>query len=140
MDSSRGDVVNVTSLKFTGIDNSLEEEQNKLEQQKFTMEILTFIFKNVSPVFIILILGLIALHNFGNVLKGPKPKEEDEEVEETEDNTPSFDPYLMLQQQNPNTEDFYQQDVQFTSAVYKKKSEIINTILGNPEEAARILT
>lgn len=140
MDSSRGDVVNVTSLKFTGIDNSLEEEQNKLEQQKFTMEILTFIFKNVSPVFIILILGLIALHNFGNVLKGPKPKEEDEEVEETEDNTPSFDPYLMLQQQNPNTEDFYQQDVQFTSAVDKKKSEIINTILGNPEEAARILT
>ncbi len=140
MDSSRGDVVNVTSLKFTGIDNSLEEEQNKLEQQKFTMEILTFIFKNVSPVFIILILGLIALHNFGNVLKGPQPKEEDEEVEETEDNTPSFDPYLMLQQQNPNTEDFYQQDVQFTSAVDKKKSEIINTILGNPEEAARILT
>lgn len=140
MDSSRGDVVNVTSLKFTGIDNSLEEEQNKLEQQKFTMEILTFIFKNVSPVFIILILGLIALHNFGNVLKGPKPKEEDEETEETEDNTPSFDPYLMLQQQNPNTEDFYQQDVQFTSAVDKKKSEIINTILGNPEEAARILT
>lgn len=140
MDSSRGDVVNVTSLKFTGIDNSLEEEQNKLEQQKFTMEILTFIFKNVSPVFIILILGLIALHNFGNVLKGPKPKEEVEETEETEDNTPSFDPYLMLQQQNPNTEDFYQQDVQFTSAVDKKKSEIINTILGNPEEAARILT
>ena len=88
MDKARGDIVNVTSLKFTGIDNSEELEQDKAAQQAMTMEILTFIFKNVSPVFIILILGLIALHNFGNIFKAPKP----------------------------------------------------NSILGNPEEAARILT
>ncbi len=142
MDKARGDVVNVTSLKFTGIDNSEELEQDKAAQQAMTMEILTFIFKNVSPVFIILILGLIALHNFGNIFKTPKPTEEEpEDLDIPDDNAlPSFDPYLMLQQNKTNTEDFYQQDIQYTSAVDKKKSEIINSILGNPEEAARILT
>ena len=141
MDSSRGDVVSVSSLKFTGIDNSEELEKDKREQQEFILEILTFIFKNVSPVFIILILGLIALHNFGNIFKAPKPQEEEVVVEEdTVDMLPSFDPYLALQNNQTNTDDFYQQDMQFTSAVDKKKSEIINSILENPEEAARILT
>ncbi len=141
MDYSRGDVVSVSSLKFTGIDNSEELKQDKQRQQEFIMEILTFIFKNVSPVFIILILGLIALHNFGNIFKAPKPKEEEIETEEEpEDILPSFDPYLALQQNQTNDEDFYQPDIQYTSAIDKKKSEIINSILGNPEEAARILT
>lgn len=142
MDYSRGDVVSVSSLKFTGIDNSEELKQDKQRQQEFIMEILTFIFKNVSPVFIILILGLIALHNFGNIFKAPKPKEEEEieTEEEPEDILPSFDPYLALQQNQTNDEDFYQPDIQYTSAIDKKKSEIINSILGNPEEAARILT
>ncbi len=142
MDKTRGDIVNVTSLKFTGIDNTQELEQDKAAQQAMTMEILTFIFKNVSPVFIILILGLIALHNFGNIFKTPKPEENELEDLDAQDDSalPSFDPYLMLQQNKTNTEDFYQQDIQYTSAVDKKKSEIINSILGNPEEAARILT
>ena len=142
MDKTRGDIVNVTSIKFTGIDNTQELEQDKAAQQAMTMEILTFIFKNVSPVFIILILGLIALHNFGNIFKTPKPEENELEDLDAQDDSalPSFDPYLMLQQNKTNTEDFYQQDIQYTSAVDKKKSEIINSILGNPEEAARILT
>ena len=142
MDKTRGDIVNVTSLKFTGIDNTEELEQNKAAQHAMTMEILTFIFKNVSPVFIILLLGLIALHIFGNVFKTPKPEEEEiEDIDMQDDNSlPSFHPYLMLQQNKTNTDDFYQQDIQYTSAIDKKKSEIINSILGNPEEAARILT
>ena len=140
MDSERGDVVNVSSLKFTGIDNSQELEQDKQAQQEFILEVLTFIFKNVSPVFIILILGLIALNNFGNIFKAPKPQEELTTEDDTTDMIPSFDPYLALQNNQTNTDDFYQQDIQFTSAVDKKKSEIINSILENPEEAARILT
>ena len=140
MDTSRGDVVNVSSLKFTGIDNTSELEQDKREQQEFILEVLTFIFKNVSPVFIILILGLIALNNFGNIFKAPKPQEEPAIEDDEVDMLPSFDPYLALQNNQTNTDDFYQQDIQFTSAVDKKKSEIINSILENPEEAARILT
>ena len=140
MDTLRGDVVSVSSLKFTGIDNSEELKQSQKEKQEFILEILTFIFKNVSPVFIILILGLVALHNFGNIFKSPEPEIEEEEIEEEATPLPSFDPYLALQSNKTNDEDFYQQDIQYTSAVDKKKSEIINSILGNPEEAARILT
>lgn len=122
MDTLRGDVVSVSSLKFTGIDNSEELKQSQKEKQEFILEILTFIFKNVSPVFIILILGLVALHNFGNIFKSPEPEIEEEEIEEEATPLPSFDPYLALQSNKTNDEDFYQQDIQYTSAVDKKKS------------------
>ena len=140
MDIKRGDVVTVSSLKFTGIDKSEELEKDKQEQREFILEVLTFIVKNVSPMIIVLLLGFVALHNFGNVFKAPKPQEEEAFVEEEEEILPSFDPYLALQSSTPNTDDFYTQEMQYTSAVDKKKSEIINSILGNPEEAARILT
>ena len=141
MDITRGDVVSVSSLKFTGIDKTEELEKDKQEQREFILEVLTFIVKNVSPMIIVLLLGFIALHNFGNVFKAPKPPEEEAYIEEEEeDMLPSFDPYLALQSSTPNTDDFYTQEMQYTSAVDKKKSEIINSILGNPEEAARILT
>lgn len=141
MDIARGDVVSVSSLKFTGIDKTEELEKDKQEQREFILEVLTFIVKNVSPMIIVLLLGFIALHNFGNVFKAPKPPEEEAYIEEEEeDMLPSFDPYLALQSSTPNTDDFYTQEMQYTSAVDKKKSEIINSILGNPEEAARILT
>ena len=139
MDTARGDVVNVSSLKFTGIDKSEEIKQDKEQQAAMIMEILTFIFKNVAPVVIVLILGFIALNNFGNIFKGSKPKE-DELNEENQEAQPAFDPYLMLQQNQTTADDFYQQDIQFTSALDRKKNEIINSVLGNPEEAARIIT
>ena len=140
IDPSRGDIVNVSSLKFTGIDKEEEIKKDKERQRDYMMEVLTFIFKNVSPVIIIFILGLIALNNFGNLFKAPKPEENNEESGAEEEALPAFDPYLALQQNQTNQEDFYQQDIQFTSIVDKKKSEIINSILGNPEEAARIIT
>ena len=139
IDTSRGDIVNVSSLKFTGIDKEEEIKQDKERQRDYILEVLTFIFKNVSPVIIIIILGLVALNNFGNLFKTTPPEEKTEE-EEAEEALPTFDPYLALQQNQTNQEDFYNQEIQFTSAVDKKKSEIINNILGNPEEAARIIT
>ena len=105
IDPARGDVVNVSSLKFTGIDNTQELVENKLEQRQMTMEILTFIFKNVSPVIIILLLGIMALNNFGNIFKVPAKKEEQEENQDN--GLPAFDPYLMLQQNQQNKDDFY---------------------------------
>ncbi len=141
VDYQRGDVINVSSLKFTGIDKEEALKQDKKEQQEFTMEILAFIFKNVAPILVILILGLMAFYNLSNLFKTPKPQEQLPVEDEQEDNTlPSFDPYLALSQNQTNEEDFYQQDVQYTSSIDKKKSEIINSVLGNPEEAARIIT
>ncbi len=140
MDTNRGDVVNVSSLKFTGIDLDEELKQDKLEQKEFTMEILTFIFKNVAPVLMIMLLGFLALHNFGNIFREPKPKNQEEVEAEEEAQLPTYDPYLMLQQNNTDSDDFYNQDMQFTSALDKKKNDIINMILENPEEAGRVIT
>ena len=137
LDKSRGDVVNVTSLKFTGIDNSEEIKQDQDRQRQFILDVLTFIFKNVSPVLIILILGLLALHNFGNLFKQPEVKEEEITPD---DALPSYDPYLAFQQNKNNQEDFYQQEIQYSSALDRKKGEIINMIMEDPEEAARVLT
>ncbi len=139
MDSDRGDVVNVSSLKFTGIDKTEEIKQDKEQQRAMILEILTFIFKNVAPIVIILLLGLMALNNFGNIFRGPKP-EEDELDKDNQEAEPAYDPYLMLQQNQTSPDDFYQQDIQFTSSLDRKKNEIINSVLGNPEEAARIIT
>ena len=140
MDLARGDVVNVSSLKFTGIDNSEEIKEDKMRQREFTMEVLTFIFKNVSPVLIVLLISLLAFHNFGSIFRPAKQKEEEILPEEEEVPLPTFDPYLVLQQNKTDTDDFFKQDIQYASALDKKKSDIINTILGDPEEAARILT
>ena len=140
MDLARGDVVNVSSLKFTGIDNSEEIKEDKMRQREFTMEVLTFIFKNVSPVLIVLLISLLAFHNFGSIFRPVKQKEEEIPIEEEEVPLPTFDPYLVLQQNKTDTDDFFKQDIQYASALDKKKSDIINTILGDPEEAARILT
>jgi len=139
MDASRGDVVSVSSLKFTGIDKTEELKLDKEAQRRFILDVLTFIFKNVAPIVIILVLGAIALNNLGSIFAVMKPK--DENLSEKEENSaPAFDPYLMLQQNQTTPDDFYQQDIQFTSAVDAKKNEIINTVMGNPEEAARIIT
>ena len=140
MDFARGDVVNVSSLKFTGIDNSEEIKEDKMRQREFIMEVLTFIFKNVSPVLIVLLISLLAFHNFGSIFRPVKQKEEEILSEEEEVPLPTFDPYLVLQQNKTDTDDFFKQDIQYASALDKKKSDIINTILGDPEEAARILT
>ena len=139
MDTTRGDVVNVSSLKFMGIDKTEEIKQDKEQQAAFILEILTFIFKNVAPVIIIMVLAFIALNNFGNIFRAPK-SQEDEMKNEDEEASPSFDPYLLLQQNQTTPDDFYQQDIQFTSSLDRKKNEIINSVLGNPEEAARIIT
>ena len=104
------------------------------------MEVLTFIFKNVSPVLIVLLISLLAFHNFGSIFRPVKQKEEEILSEEEEVPLPTFDPYLVLQQNKTDTDDFFKQDIQYASALDKKKSDIINTILGDPEEAARILT
>jgi flagellar basal body-associated protein FliL len=123
-------------LKFTGIDTEKEAREEKERQRDFILEILSFVFKNVAPVIVILILGGIALTNFEKIFNH---KEEVVEVEEEENQIPSFDPYLALQQNATNEEDFFQQEIQYTSPVDKKKSEIINTVFANPEEATKVL-
>ena len=83
----------------------------------------------------ILILTLIAIKNMGSVFDFAKPKE----VRKEEPPLPAFDPYITMQQNPSDSENLYEQEIQYTSVVDKKKGELINTILDDPENAARIL-
>lgn len=140
MDPNRGDVVNVSSLKFMGIDN--EEKLQSQSEQKYerVMEILNFVFTNIAPLAIVLILGLIALSTFSSVLK--RPDSQKQQYQE-EPQFAGFDPYLALGSNDMGSEYMDHSDSTepvFTSVVDKKRGEIAETIMGDPQDAARLIT
>ena len=94
MDISRGDVVNVSSLKFMGIDKA--EQLQTLNQERYAkiMEMLEFIFSNVAPLVVVLVLGILGLTTFSSIFKKPEPPKPVYQEENQYNN--AFDPYLML--------------------------------------------
>lgn len=142
MDISRGDVVNVSSLKFMGIDKA--EQLQTLNQERYAkiMEMLEFIFSNVAPLIVVLVLGILGLTTFSSIFKKPEPPKPVYQEENQYNN--AFDPYLMLSN-NDNMDASYMDQPEnnepvFTSIVDKKRAEISDIIMGDPQDAARLLT
>ena len=142
MDVTRGDVVNVSSLKFMGIDKA--EQLQTLNEEKYAkiMEMLGFIFTNVAPLLIVLVLGLVGLSTFSLVFKKPEPPKPQNQEENNQ--FQGFDPYLMLGN-NDGMDGQYldepdSEEPAFTSVVDKKRAEITDIILSDPQDAARLLT
>ncbi len=142
MDISRGDVVNVSSLKFMGIDKA--EQLQTLNQERYSkiMEMLEFIFSNVAPLIVVLVLGILGLTTFSSIFKKPAPPKPVYQEENQYNN--AFDPYLMLGNNDGMDGGFIEQnegdEPVFTSVVDKKRAEITDIILGDPQDAARLLT
>ncbi len=142
MDISRGDVVNVSSLKFMGIDKA--EQLQTLNQERYSkiMEMLEFIFSNVAPLIVVLVLGILGLTTFSSIFKKPEPPKPVYQEENQYSN--SFDPYLMLGNNDSTDSAFLEQaesdEPVFTSVVDKKRAEITDIIMGDPQDAARLLT
>ena len=142
IDISRGDVVNVSSLKFMGIDKA--EQLQTLNQERYAkiMEMLEFIFSNVAPLIVVLVLGILGLTTFSSIFKKPEPPKPVYQEENQYNN--AFDPYLMLSN-NDNMDASYMDQPEnnepvFTSIVDKKRAEITDIIMGDPQDAARLLT
>ena len=142
MDVTRGDVVNVSSLKFMGIDKA--EQLQTLNEEKYAkiMEMLGFIFTNVAPLLIVLVLGLVGLSTFSSIFKKPEPPKPQNQEENNQ--FQGFDPYLMLCN-NDGMDGQYldepdSEEPAFTSVVDKKRAEITDIILSDPQDAARLLT
>ncbi|HIQ89472.1 TPA: flagellar M-ring protein FliF [Candidatus Galligastranaerophilus faecipullorum] len=142
MDVTRGDVVNVSSLKFMGIDKA--EQLQTLNEEKYAkiMEMLGFIFTNVAPLLIVLVLGLVGLSTFSSIFKKPEPPKPQNQEENNQ--FQGFDPYLMLGN-NDGMDGQYldepdSEEPAFTSVVDKKRAEITDIILSDPQDAARLLT
>ena len=142
MDISRGDVVNVSSLKFMGIDKA--EQLQTLNQERYAkiMEMLEFIFSNVAPLLVVLVLGILGLTTFSSIFKKPEPPKPVYQEENKYNN--AFDPYLLLANNEGADGTFMEQNNSdeplFTSVVDKKRAEITDIIMGDPQDAARLLT
>ena len=142
MDIARGDVVNVSSLKFMGIDKA--EQLQTLNQERYSkiMEMLEFIFSNVAPLIVVLVLGILGLTTFSSIFKKPEPPKPVYQEDNQYNN--AFDPYLMLGN-NDNMDANYLDQAEndepvFTSVVDKKRAEITDIIMSDPQDAARLLT
>ncbi len=142
MDIARGDVVNVSSLKFMGIDKA--EQLQTLNQERYAkiMEMLEFIFSNVAPLIVVLVLGILGLTTFSSIFKKPEPPKPVYQEDNQYNN--AFDPYLMLGN-NDNMDANYLDQAEndepvFTSVVDKKRAEITDIIMSDPQDAARLLT
>ena len=140
LDLNRGDVVNVSSLKFSSDDSEALEEQSEQNYAK-AMEILGFIFTSIAPLLIVLILGILALSTFSSIFK----KQEAATVQNQDENmNMGYDPYLLFGANSeyepeqgevlPNGEPVY------ASAMEQKRNEITDIIMDDPQDAARLLT
>ena len=141
MDVTRGDVVNVSSLKFMGIDKA--EQLQTLNEERYAkiMEMMEFIFSNVAPLIVVLVLGILGLTTFSSIFKKPEPPKP---VYQEENQFNGFDPYIMMGN-NDNVDTNYLEQAEddepvFTSVVDKKRAEITDIIMSDPQDAARLLT
>ena len=133
MDLERGDMVNISSLRFTN--EADKEEDTKAQQDSMVYNIIELIFTKIAPLVILLILGLVALNTFATVLKRPEVARSYRDEEEDY----GIDPFLALQDaQEIEIED--PQDNVFNVVIERKKSDITDAITQDPAEAARLLT
>lgn len=141
MDISRGDVVNVSSLKFMGIDKAEQLQTLNEERYAKVMEMMEFLFSNVAPLIVVLVLGILGLTTFSSIFKKPEPPKP---VFQDDTQYNGFDPYLMMGNSDDAGANYLEQQEDdqpvFTSVVDKKRSEITDIILSDPQDAARLLT
>ena len=141
MDISRGDVVNVSSLKFMGIDKAEQLQTLNEERYAKVMEMMEFLFSNVAPLIVVLVLGILGLTTFSSIFKKPEPPKP---VYQEDNQFSGFDPYLMMGNNDDVGANYLEQpeDEQpvFTSVIDRKRSEITDIILSDPQDAARLLT
>jgi len=137
MNPDRGDVINVTSLKFSS-DATPLDEQKEAEQKALTANLVDFFFTKIAPLLVFFILGIVALNTISSILRRPESSGHKDLIEEV-DYGP--DPFLMMQeQQMPRELDEITGPSAFNIIIEKKKGDITEAILQDPGDAARLLT
>lgn len=132
-DLERGDMVNITSLEFTANDQNkaIYAEQQKAIEKAQTQEI---VINKLVPMFVILILGLVALFVFRSLFS------------KTIDNSDELDE--MYEQQQTITDNLIdkfevealpQLEAKLNPELDKLKTDLTDTIMADPSEAAKIL-
>ncbi len=132
-DLDRGDLINVTSLEFSANDQNkaMEDHEAKAIQQERTQEI---VVNKLVPMLVILILGLVALFVFRSLF-GKTTKDDEWD-----------DGYQEQQQQITDNliekfevESLPQIEAKLNPELDKLKTDLTDTIMADPSEAAKIL-
>ena len=134
-DMERGDVINVTSLEFSAKENvqaAVEKEAKEFKSQQ-TQEM---VVNKVVPMMVILILGVVALFVFRSLFG------------KTGDIVDEFDTSYQEQQQQTITDNLIdkfeveslpQIEAKLNPELDKLKTDLTDTIMSDPSEAAKIL-
>ncbi len=133
-DLNRGDVINVTSLEFTAKDNvqaAVEQEAKEFKTQR-TQEI---VVNKLVPMMVILILGLTALFIFRSLFgKAGDSKDEFEEAFNEQQQTITDNLIEKFE-----VEALPQIEAKLNPELDKLKTDLTDTIMSDPSEAAKIL-
>lgn len=131
-DLNRGDMINVTSLQFAAVDANRAQEAafSKAIAQEKQQEL---VVNKIVPMLIILILGLAALFVFKSLFGKTTAQEEFEDYEEapqtiTDNLIDKFE-----------VESLPQIEARLNPELDKLKTDLTDTIMADPSEAAKIL-
>ncbi len=133
-DLDRGDIINITSLEFSAKDQqqAAVEQEAKTIQKERTQEI---VINKLVPMFVILVLGLVALFVFRSLFG------------KTTDTSDSWEEQYQEQQQTITdnlidkfeVESLPQIEARLNPELDKLKTDLTDTIMADPSEAAKIL-
>ena len=141
LDLERGDLINITSLQFAGIQEEKQATQAAMEQynQEARNDI---IFNKVLPLVVVLILGGGALFVVASFLK--KIGENMPVAVASEDNFyPTLDePFQLTESDFQNevlTDASHDMEVKINPEFDKMRNDLTDSILSDPQEATKIL-
>lgn len=132
-DFNRGDVINVTSLEFSAKENvqAIVEKEAKEFKQQQTQEI---VVNKLVPMMVILILGLVALFVFRSLFGKSGETDEFEDAFEQQQQTITDSLIDKFE-----VESLPQIEAKLNPELDKLKTDLTDTIMSDPTEAAKIL-
>ena len=133
-DLNRGDIINITSLEFSAKDQNAAAatEEQKAIQKERTQEI---VINKLVPMFVILILGLVALFVFRSLF-GKTTDTSDDWEEQYQEQQQTITDNLI---EKFEVESLPQIEAKLNPELDKLKTDLTDTIMADPSEAAKIL-
>ena len=132
-DFNRGDVINVTSLEFSAKE-SVEAVAEKEAKEFKTQQTQEIVVNKLVPMMVILILGLVALFVFRSMFG--KASDRDEFDEEYQEQQQTITDNLI---DKFEVESLPQIEAKLNPELDKLKTDLTDTIMSDPSEAAKIL-
>ena len=140
-DESRGDIVSITSVQFLSLDEELKQQEALAKEIKQD-NIIYLILNKIAPLLIVMILGLTALFTFkgmfSKLFSGNRNNDntegwvDNDEIQYQHSLTDNLDDMLEM-------DELPQIEAKLDPEIDKKKSDLTETIMADPQEATRLL-